>query len=85
MSRGGGGGRGGGGIPIRCDVFRKTKEQKKLPFIATSNWIVLAVQWSVKYFFAPNSPLFREGGGEKKRANYEPIAFQTNVINKFDL
>ena len=31
---------------------------EKPPFIATNNWIVLAVQWSVKYFFTKNSPIF---------------------------
>ena len=34
---------------------------------------MLAVQWSVKYFFARNSPLFWKRGGEKKKkkGNYE--------------
>ena len=38
------------GIPLRCDLFRKRIDQKKFPFIETNNWIVLAVQWSVKHF-----------------------------------
>ena len=44
------------GIPLRCDLFRKITDQKKFPFIATNNWIVLAIPRSVKYFYAPNSP-----------------------------
>ena len=43
-------------IPLLYDLFRKRKDQKKFPFITTNNWIVFAVQWYVKYFFAPNSP-----------------------------
>ena len=33
---------------------------EKPPFIATNNSIVLAVQWSVKYFFTKNFPIFRK-------------------------
>ena len=41
---------------------------EKCPFIG----ILLAVRWSVKYFFAPNSLLFRKSSGEKKeKGNYE--------------
>ena len=41
------------------------KEQtEKFPFIATNNWVALAVRWSVKYFFAPNFPLIQKSGGD---------------------
>ena len=42
------------------------REKEKYPFIATNNWIVLAVQWPVKYFFAPNFPIFRKSCGEEE-------------------
>ena len=42
-------------IPLCCDLFRKRTDQRKFPFTATNNWIVLAVQWPVEYSFAPNS------------------------------
>ena len=38
------------GILLRCDLFQRRIDQKKFPFIATKNWIVLVVQLSVKYF-----------------------------------
>ena len=65
------------GIPLRCDMFRKIIDQKNFPFIATNNWIVLAVQWSVKYLCAPNFPLIQKSGGEKKknRGNYKAFSF----------
>ena len=67
------------GIPYCCDFFRKRIDQKKFPFIVADNRIVLAVQWSVKYFFALNSPLFRKRSGEKKkkRGNYEAFFFSS--------
>ena len=70
------------GIPLCCDFFRKRIGQKNFPLIATSNRIVLAVQWSLKYFFAPNSPSLRKSGGEKKkkRGNSKLFAFQANAI-----
>ena len=58
-------------------LLRRLTQQKsrpvKCPFIATA----LAVQWSVKYFFAPNSPFFRKSGEEKKKKkdNYEAFCF----------
>ena len=36
------------------------------PFRATSNWIVLAVRRSVKYYFAHNSPIFCKRYAEEK-------------------
>ena len=65
-------------------MFRTIMAQKKFPFIATINWIVLAIQWSVKYFFAPKSPLLRKSGGEKKKkkGNYEAFCFSGKRKNK---
>ena len=65
---------------LLCDLLRKRINQKKFSFIATNNLIVLAFQWSVKYFFAPNSPLFQKSGGEKKNkkgGSYEAFCFSS--------
>ena len=35
--------------------------------MATTNWIVLAFGWSVKYFFAPNSPMFRKNLDKRQK------------------
>ena len=35
------------------------------PLLATNNWIVLAVQWYVKYFFALNSLIIWKSRGEE--------------------
>ena len=39
---------------------------EKFPFKLTNNWIVLAVRWSVKYFFVPNSSMFQKNCEEKE-------------------
>ena len=72
-------------IPLCSHLFRKRIDQKKFPFIATNNLIVLAAQWSVKYFFAPNSPIFRKRGGEKKkkRDDYEALCFSSKSNKSF--
>ena len=72
-------------IPLCSHLFRKRIDQKKFPFIATNNLIVLAAQWSVKYFFAPNSPIFRKRGGEKKkkRDDYEASCFSSKSNESF--
>ena len=46
------------GIPFYCNLFWKRIDPKNFYFIGTNNWIVLAAQWSIKYFFAPNSSIF---------------------------
>ena len=38
-------------IPLRWDLFWKEGDLKNFLFIGTNNWIALAVQWSIKYFF----------------------------------
>ena len=63
------------GIPLRCNLFRRRIDQKKLPVIATNNWIVLAVWWSVKYSFAPNSSTFRKNCLEGKNCNFKALCF----------
>ena len=48
-------------------LIRKKNRPEKCPFLATNNWIVLAVRRSVKYLFDPNSLLFWKTGQEKKK------------------
>ena len=68
------------GILLRCDLFRKKNRPEKFPFIATNNWIVLAVPMSVKYFFAPNSSYSKRVVEKKRReAITKRFAFQTNA------
>ena len=63
------------GIALRRD-FQKKNRPEKFPYIATNDWIVLAVSRSAEYFFASNSPLFRKSDGEKKnRSNYKAFCF----------
>ena len=74
-------------IPLRGDLFRRRNRPEKCPFTVTNNWIVLALRWSVKYFFARKSPLFRKSGGEKKKkkGNYEAFCFSSKrnkIINQ---
>ena len=45
-------------------LVQKKNRPEKCTFIATNNWIVLAVWWSVKYFYAPNSLIFRKNAAE---------------------
>ena len=54
-------------IHLCCNLFRKRIDQKNFFFTATNNWIELALQWSVKYFFAPNSLLFRKSSKEEDK------------------
>ena len=54
--------------------------------MATNNLIALAVQWSVKYFFAPNYPIFRkkcdrEAEEEGARAITKRYTFHANAMN----
>ena len=39
-------------------LVQKNNRPEKFLFVATNDWFVLAVSWSVNYFSAPNSPLF---------------------------
>ena len=47
--------------------------------MAINNWNVLAVQWSLKYLFAPNFPIFWKSRGEedgKKREMQSALLFK---------
>ena len=46
-------------IPLCCDLFWKRIDQQNSLFMEIHSWIVLAVWWSVKYLFAPHSPIYR--------------------------
>ena len=48
---------------LPCNLFIKKQTRK---ITATNNWIVLTVQWSVKYYFATNSPIFQKNRGEEE-------------------
>ena len=54
-----------GNFPSLAYVQKKNRPEK-FSFIATNNGIVSTVQWSLKYLFAPNSPLFQKGSVEEK-------------------
>ena len=55
-----------GNFPSRY-LFRKKNRPEKNCFIATNNRIVFTVPWSVKYFFAPDSPTFRKNRSEEEK------------------
>ena len=46
--------------------------------MATAYWIVLALRWSVKYFFAPNPPVFRKSL-DKGKTNSKTIARRYDI------
>ena len=55
-----------------CYLFkRRIGKSEKVPFIATNNWIILAVRWSVKYIFALSSSIFEKSctGEEGEKGN----------------
>ena len=59
-----------GEFPFAAASSEKNRPEN-LFFMATTKRIVLAVRWSAKYLFAPNSPMFRksfdEGGKQISR------------------
>ena len=56
-------------------TFQKKNRAEKFPFVATNDWIVSAVWWSVKYFFL-NSPKFWQSSTEKGEAgNSKALCF----------
>ena len=67
-------------------LVQKKNWPEKFPFTAANNWVVLAAQWSVKYFFC--SEFFPPYSGkfvEKRRrrvAITKYSAFQANAIRK---
>ena len=44
-----------------------------MTFIETNNFKVLAVRWSVKYSFAPNSPIFPIKLAEKRKEEHRQL------------
>ena len=46
---------------------------KNFLFIGTENWIVLAVWWSINYFFAWNSPIFWIRMAEKQEEEHRQL------------
>ena len=62
---------------------------EKFPFIPTNDWIVVAVCWSVKFLFSPNSSVFQnydncgksddkgEEGGEGEKVNHKALCFSS--------
>ena len=77
-----------GGLPFAATCLENLYRPETFPFIATNNWTVLAVRWSVKYFFAPNSPIFQKScGKEEEEGDWvvgnrkKRYAFQANAIN----
>ena len=72
-------------IPLCWDLFRKKNRAEKFPFIAANNWTVLAVRWSINYFFTPNSPIIRKSCSEEEaegeKGNLKRYAFQANAVN----
>ena len=52
-------------------LIQKTNKPEKFPFTTTNNGIILAVRWSVKYFYAENSPIFWKSGEEEDGENWQ--------------
>ena len=55
------------GIQLHYNLFWKRIDPKNFLFTETNNWIALAVRWSIKYFFAPNSTIFWIRLAEKQK------------------
>ena len=66
-------------FPFTGTIVEEKNRPEKFPFIATNKSISLSVRSSLKYFFAPNSPLIRKSSGEmkKERGNYEALCFSS--------
>ena len=62
------------GIPPSLEIVQKKNRAENFTFIGTNNWIVLAVQWSVKYIFASNSPISWKSCAEE-RENSKALCF----------
>ena len=54
-------------ISLLCDLFWKRRGPKNFFYIGINNRISLTSWWFVKYFFAPNSPIFRIRLAEKRQ------------------
>ena len=69
------------GIPLRSDLWKRI-DPKYFLFIGTNNWIVLAVRWIVKYFFASNFPIFWIRLAEKRQEGQEKLR-QLQSVRRF--
>ena len=67
---------------LRCNIFRKRMDHKKFSFIATNNWIVLAVQRSVNCSFALIMSIFQKGLTEEEETSNSKTFFSTNKCHK---
>ena len=72
-------------IPLCYDLFRKRIDPKNLLFIETNDRTLLAVPWSVEYFFAPNYPIFQrsrreEEDGENRQMQSALLFNKNNLI-----
>ena len=57
----------GGYIYQHLATCQEKEMTRKISFYGTTNWIVLVVRWSIKYFFAPNSPIFGKSLDEGRK------------------
>ena len=55
------------GNPVCSDLLSKRIDQKNFPFMATINWIVLALWWSAQYCFPLNSLIFGKSLDEGRK------------------
>ena len=59
---------------LRFNATCSEKERlEKIPFIATNNWIVLAVWWSVNYVFAQNSLIFWKSLAKERESGISKV------------
>ena len=70
-----------GEFPFAVTCSEKNRPEK-FHFIATNNWTGLAVQWSVKYFFALNSLIFwksctKEEEAEGEKGKHKALCFSS--------
>ena len=49
------------------------------PFIATNNWIILAVWWSAKYLFVSNPQIPESCGEEKEEEGKQEVVDDLDV------
>ena len=65
------------GISLCLRLVQKKNRPEKFGFVVTPNLNILAVRWSVKYFFTPNSPIFRQVQQKNNNeiGNYKVLRF----------
>ena len=70
------------GNSLSLRLVQKKSRPEKFPFIATNNWTVMAVWWSVKHFFfriPQYSGKVVEKGKMEKTGKCKRVAFQVNT------